>query len=119
MQILRQDREFEMMQAMLYSFSKKDCCKLMRASLSLELCLSLMFVPGSEVEFSEIEIQALGNHRTSADSPIRSINISIFIVPFKKDHGINLIDFINSGVVDIIDETVEELMEMLPSRRSS
>ena len=60
------NRLFKMMQAMLYSFSKKDCCKLMRAAFSLELCWSLMLVPGSEVELSEIEIQAFGNHRASA-----------------------------------------------------
>ena len=95
------------MQAMLYSFSKKDCCKLMGSSFSLKLCLSLMYVPRSEAEFSEIEIQALGNHKTSADCSVRSIKIAIFVVPFEKDHGINLIDWIDSGVVDIIDETVE------------
>ena len=68
---------------MLDRLGEEDGCKLVRAAFSLELGVSFVKVPALNVEISEVEVERFGDNRTSADSPVRAAEISVFVVSFE------------------------------------
>ena len=79
----------------------------------------MILVPGLDEDVAYEEIQSLCNHKTSRYSAIGSIKRPILVMSFEENAGINGINLNNISVVDISEESIEEEMEMSPTRRTS
>ena len=81
----------------------------------MKLGLGLVLIPRIYVQISDIEIKSLRYNRTGGDCPVGTVRCLLFAMTFEEDTSINYVDFFDGGVVDIIEEAVEEEIEVFPT----
>ena len=91
----------------------------MRASFSLELGFCLVVVPRVNVEVPDVDIQSFRNDRTGGDRSVGPVGGFVLLVTFEEDACIDGVDFSDAGVVDVVEEAVDEDVEVFPTSRTS
>ena len=90
----------------------------MGTSFSLKLSFCLFKIPSLDVEVSDVQIQGFCDDWTCGNSPVGAIRRYILPMTLKDDASIDSIDLIDGGVVDILEESIEQEMEVFPTSRS-
>ena len=81
--------------------------------LALELGRGLSGIPVINTKLSHIDSQSFCGERASRDCTIRSVNSTILPMTFEQDTGIDVIKLLNTGIVDIGNDTIKDELEVL------
>ena len=87
----------------------------MRASLSLELGCSLLLIPTINRELSNIHVHFFGQKRTGRDRAVGPVGCLVFLVTLVQDTGVDGVQLINAGKVDVANDGVEKWKCSLPT----
>ena len=62
-----------------------------------------------------MDIERFSCNWTSRYGSVRTIGILVFVMPFKKNTGVDCIDLVDDSIVDIVNEKIELEVEVNPT----